>query len=308
MSDRSEAAAGAEGFRCGRVALLGPPNVGKSTLLNRIIGARIAIVTPKPQTTRHRILGIYTDHACQIVFIDTPGIHRARSRLNRAMVQTAMAAIEEADLLLLLHDVTRRTEGGMERWIEPLVARHPELPRLHLLNKIDRIPTLELLPRIEALHRMDEAARGFIPVSARKGTQIDELLRTITALLPERPPLYDPEWFTDQSARTLAAEYVREQLFLALQQEVPFQTAVLVEAWREQGPRVEIEAVILVGSKSHKPMVVGKGGRRIKQIGSRARAGIAHLLQRNVDLRLFVKVQPDWFEQPEMLRTLGIEQ
>ncbi len=295
------------GFHCGSVALLGKPNVGKSTLLNRIIGARIAIVTPKPQTTRHRILGIYTDRARQIIFIDTPGIHRSRKRMNRNMVKVAMGAAEEADLLVLLHDVTRPVDREMEQLIELLASRHADRPRLHLLNKIDAIPTPEVLPRIAALHALDGAARGFVPVSAKKGIQIDTLLDAITPLLPEQPPLHDPEWFTDQSARTLAAEYVREQLFLSMQQEIPFQTAVLVEQYREHGNAVEIEAVILVGSKSHKPMVIGRGGQRLKQIGTRAREGLQRLLDRQVDLRLFVKVQPNWFEEPTMLRELGIE-
>jgi len=294
-------------FRCGSVALLGKPNVGKSTLLNQIIGSRIAIVTPKPQTTRHRILGIYTDHTRQIVFIDTPGIHRSNRRMNRNMVKVAMGAAEEADLLLLMHDVTKPVDREMEQLIDLLIVRHNDRPRLHLLNKIDRVAPNSLLPRLAALHALDEDANGFVPISARKGTQVAELLDVLSPLLPKQPPLHDPEWFTDQSSRTLAAEYVREQLFLSMQQEIPFQTAVQIERFHQHGNAIEIEAVILVGSKTHKPMVIGKGGARLKQIGTDARIGLQALLNHSVDLRLFVKVQANWFEKSATLMELGLE-
>ena len=294
-------------FRCGSIALLGKPNVGKSTLLNRVIGSRIAIVTPKPQTTRHRILGIYTDRERQMVFIDTPGIHRSNKRMNRNMVKVAMAAAEEADVLLLMHDVTKPVDREMEQLMTLLAERHRDRPRLHLLNKIDRIAYNDLLPRLAQLNALDSAAHAFVPISARKGTQVDELLNIITPLLPQQPPLHDPEWFTDQSARTLAAEYVREQLFLSMQQEIPFQTAVVIEKFHQHGHAIDIEAVILVGSKSHKPMVIGKGGARLKQIGSAARRGLEELLESRIDLRLFVKVQPNWFEKPATLQELGLE-
>jgi len=294
-------------FRCGSIALLGKPNVGKSTLLNQIIGSRIAIVTPKPQTTRHRILGIYTDHARQLIFIDTPGIHRSNKRMNRNMVKVAMGAAEEADLLLLMHDVTKPVDREMEQLMASLASRYSDRPRLHLLNKIDCVAADDLLPRLAALHALDAAANAFVPISARKGTQVADLLNIVTPLLPQQPPLHDPEWFTDQSSRTLAAEYVREQLFLSMQQEIPFQTAVVIERFYQHGKSIEIEAVILVGSKSHKPMVIGKGGSRLKQIGSDARMGLQELLESRVDLRLFVKVQSNWFEKSSTLMELGLE-
>jgi len=294
-------------FRCGSVALLGKPNVGKSTLLNQIIGSRIAIVTPKPQTTRHRILGIYTDRVQQLIFIDTPGIHRSSKRMNRNMVKVAMGAAEEADVLLLMHDVTKPIDREMEQLIDTLASRYSDRPRLHLLNKMDRIAADDLLPKLAALHALDEAATAFVPISASKGTQVAELLKILTPLLPQQPALHDPEWFTDQSSRTLAAEYVREQLFLSMQQEIPFQTAVVIEQFREHGNAIEVEAVILVGSKSHKPMVIGKGGSRLKQIGTDARLGLQELLNSRVDLRLFVKVQPNWFEKSAVLMELGLE-
>ncbi|MDQ6963356.1 MAG: GTPase Era [Mariprofundales bacterium] len=294
-------------FRCGYVALLGKPNVGKSTLLNRIIGSRIAIVTPKPQTTRTRILGIYTDRVQQLIFIDTPGIHRSSRRMNRNMVKVAMAAAGEADVLLLVHDVTRPIDGEMEQLIATISTSYGERPRLHILNKIDRIAADDLLPKLAELHALDSGAAAFVPVSARKGIEVAGLLKILTPLLPKQPPLHDPEWFTDQSSRTLAAEYVREQLFIAMQQEIPFQTAVVVEQFHEHGRAIDVEAVILVGSRSHKPMVIGRGGARLKQIGRAARLGLQELLDRRVDLRLFVKVQPNWFERSSTLRELGLE-
>ncbi|MDX8408519.1 MAG: GTPase Era [Mariprofundales bacterium] len=296
-----------DAFRCGTVALLGKPNVGKSTLLNHIIGSRIAIVTPKPQTTRHRILGVYTDQVRQIVFIDTPGIHRSGNRLNRNMVRVAQGAAEEADVLTILHDVSKPLDHETRSLSKQLAQKHADRPRVHVLNKIDRLATAQLLPRIAALHELDPDADAFVPLSARKGTQVDLLIETLGDLLPTQEPMYDPEWFTDQTARTLAAEYVREQLFLSMQQEIPFQTVVVVEAFREHGNAVDIEAVIFVGNKSHKPMVIGKGGAQLKRIGTRAREGLQTLLDKRVDLRLFVKVQQNWFDQPAMLAELGLE-
>jgi len=295
-----------EGFHCGTVALLGKPNVGKSTLLNQIIGSRIAIVTPKPQTTRHRILGVYTDTKRQVVFIDTPGIHHSGKQMNRNMVRVAHAAAEEAQVLALLHDMTRPLDRETRSLSEQLASNHTDRPRVHVLNKIDKVSHAALLPRIAALHDLDPAAAAFVPLSARKGTQIERFIEVLGDLLPEESPRYDPEYFTDQNSRTLAAEYVREQLFLSMQQEIPFQTAVMVESYHEHGNSVDIAATIIVGSNSHKPMVIGKQGATLKHIGTRAREGLQLLLDRRVDLRLFVKVQANWFEQPAMLAELGL--
>jgi len=293
-------------FRCGTVALLGRPNVGKSTLMNRIIGARVAIVTPKPQTTRHRILGIYTDAHRQIVFVDTPGIHKGRARLNRNMVRTAFAAAEEADVLAIMQDASQPLDAPTRALIARFADGRLPQPRIHVLNKVDRVRKDALLPRLDALRRLDAHAAAWVPVSARKGDQIPALLDEITRHLPEQPPIHDPDWFTDQSQRQLAAEYVREQVFLAMQQEIPFQTAVEVEAFREADGRVEIEAVILVGAERHKPMLIGKGGERLKTIGTRAREGLERLLGRRVRLQLWVKVDPGWFDRPARLTELGI--
>jgi len=293
-------------FRCGKVALLGRPNVGKSTLMNHLIGAKVAIVTPKPQTTRHRILGIYTDARRQVIFVDTPGIHKGRQQLNRNMVRVAFAAAEEADILVIMQDVTRPLDHGTRMLIERFANGSLPQPRIHVLNKVDAIPRERLLPRLQQLQELDRHAVAYIPLSARKGTKTDILLEELTKWLPEGEAVYDADWFTDQSQRQLAAEYVREQVFLAMHQEIPFQTAVDVEAFREQAWGVEIDAVILVGSERHKPMLIGKGGERLKLVGSRARLGLETLLDCRVRLNLWVKVDPDWFNHPGKLLDLGL--
>jgi len=295
-----------EGFRAGTVALLGRPNVGKSTLMNRIIGAKVAIVTPKPQTTRHRILGIHTDERRQIVFVDTPGIHRGSKQLNRNMVRVAFAAAEEADVLVIMQDVTRPLDGGTQALIERFADGRLKQPRIHVLNKIDRIPKERLLPRLQQVQQLDGEAVAYVPVSARRGEQVEALLDEVTRCLPEQGPLYDPDWFTDQSQRQLAAEYVREQVFLAMHQEIPFQTAVDIERFAEGEHGVEIDVVIFVGSERHKPMLIGKNGERLKSIGMRARQGLENILDTHVRLNLWVKVDPDWFDHAGKLSELGL--
>lgn len=296
-------------FHCGTVALLGRPNAGKSTLLNQIIGNRIAIVTPKPQTTRHRILGIHTSERCQMVFVDTPGIHRGGNRLNKNMVRMAYAAATEADVLVVLQDAARPLDTGTRVMIRHFADSESAKPRIHVLNKVDRIAKPKLLPRLVQTRELDADAAAYIPLSALKGTQIKPLMDSLFQNLPEGPPLYDPGWYTDQSQRQLAAEYVREQVFLAMHQEIPFQTAVEVERFQEEqgdSPSVEIDAAILVGSERHKPMLLGRGGEGIKAIGTQARCGLEKLLACHVRLNLWVKVQPGWFDNPQRLHELGL--
>lgn len=293
-------------FRCGVVALLGRPNVGKSTLMNRIIGAHVAIVTPKPQTTRHRILGIHTDEARQLVFVDTPGIHKGDKQLNRNMVRVAYAAAEEADVLAIMQDVSMPLDRGTCALIERFADGRLSQPRIHVLNKVDKAKKDMLLPRLSEIQRLDPDAMAYIPVSARKGMQVSAFMDEITKHLPVAPPVYASDWYTDQSQRQLAAEYVREQVFLAMQQEIPFQTAVDIEVFDESQSGVEIEAVILVGSERHKPMLIGKGGTRMKSIGVRARKGLEGLLNRHVNLKLWVKVDAGWFDHPGKLHDLGL--
>jgi len=293
-------------FQCGNVALLGRPNVGKSTLMNYIIGSKVAIVTPKPQTTRHRILGIFTDQARQLVFVDTPGIHKGSKQLNRNMVRVAYAAAEEADVLVIMQDVTKPLDSGTRALIERFADGRLKQPRIHVLNKVDKVNKDKLLPRLMQVQQLDPGAVAYVPVSARNGVQVDALLKEITRLLPEQDPIYDPEWFTDQSQRQLAAEYVREQVFLSMHQEIPFQTAVDIERFDEFDDAVEIDATILVGSERHKPMLIGKEGDRLKKVGVRARQGLEEILGTHVRLNLWIKVDPDWFDHPGKLQDLGL--
>jgi len=293
-------------FHCGTVALLGVPNVGKSTLMNHVIGAKVAIVTPKPQTTRHRILGIYSDDSRQIIFVDTPGIHKGSKQLNRNMVRVAYAAAEEADVLAIMQDASKPLDQPTRKLIEQFADGRLKQPRIHVLNKVDRADKSRLLPRLQQLQQLDPGAMAYIPVSARKGTQTDSLLNELTKYLPKQAPLHDPDWFTDQSQRQLAAEYVREQVFLSMHQEIPFQTAVDIERFEEHGDRVDIEAVILVGSERHKPMLIGKGGGGMKAVGTKARLGLQQLLGCKVSLNIWVKVDEDWFDHPGKLMDLGL--
>ncbi len=293
-------------FRCGTVALLGVPNVGKSTLMNHLIGAKVAIVTPKPQTTRHRILGIYTDDSRQIIFVDTPGIHKGSKQLNKNMVRVAYAAAEEADVLAIMQDASKPLDRPTKMLIERFADGRLKQPRIHVLNKVDRADKARLLPRLQQLQQLDPGAMAYVPVSARKGIQTDSLLNELTRHLPVQPPLHDPDWFTDQSQRQLAAEYVREQVFLSMHQEIPFQTAVDIERFEEHGDVIEIDAVILVGSERHKPMLIGKGGEGMKSVGTKARKGLEEILGCRVRLNLWAKVDADWFNHPGKLMDLGL--
>lgn len=294
-------------FRCGAVALLGRPNVGKSTLLNRLIGAKVAIVTPKPQTTRHRILGIYSDDEKQVVFVDTPGIHKGDKQLNRNMVRIAYSAAEEADVLVIMQDASKPLDAGTRTLIGQFAEGRLKQPRIHVLNKVDQINKELLLPRLQEMQRLDPGAAAFIPLSAKKGLQTEALLKELAKYLPQQPAIYDPDWFTDQSQRQLAAEYVREQVFMAMHQEIPFQTAVDIENFSEHEGVVEIDAAILVGSERHKPMLIGKGGELLKMVGTRARLGLEELLGCRVRLNLWVKVDSHWFDRPGRLSELGLD-
>ena len=295
-------------FRSGTVALLGRPNVGKSTLMNNIIGVKVAIVTPKPQTTRHRILGIHTDDDIQMVFVDTPGIHKGSKQLNRNMVRVAYAAAEEADVLAIMQDVTTPLGSETKSLIEQFAKGNLEQPRIHVLNKVDKANKDKLLPRLLEMQKLDPEAKAYIPISARKGQQVEALLKELAKHLPEREPLYDADWFTDQSQRQLAAEYVREQVFMSMHDEIPFQTAVDIEQFTDLGHgKVEIEAVILVGNERHKPMLIGKGGEGMKNIGIRTREGLEELLDCKVNLKLWVKVDTGWFDKPAKLNELGLD-
>lgn len=299
--------------RTGFVGIIGRPNVGKSTLLNRLVGERIAIATPKPQTTRDRIRGIRTFDDWQVIFVDTPGIHEPRTRLNRYMVDLALSTLEDVDLAYLLVDVPSYLERPERRkeevaQIAAKLAQHGTRALL-VLNKVDKVKDKgQLLAIIEALSGV-HGFEAFLPVSARTGEGTDTLLAETRARLPEGPPLFDADELTDRPLRFIVKELIREPLIMQLGQELPYNAAVLVDHWAEgEGGGLVIHATIIVNKKSHKPIVVGKNGARIKAIGQAARERIERYLERKMYLDLRVKVDEDWIERPASLRELGYDE
>ena len=289
--------------RSGFVALLGRPNVGKSTLLNQLLGQKVAIVTPKPQTTRQRILGIKTLPDAQIVFIDTPGLHAPRNLINRRMVQVAERAGEEADLLLWVLDAADGITGGDRKIAERLQTERR--PLCVVLNKIDRRTTAELLPLLAVIDQL-LPGRDVVPVSAECGTNVDELLNVILRFLPEGPRFYDADAVTDQTERMLAQEAVREQVLLQTRQEIPYAVAVTIDKFEEKKDLVVISATIHVEKDSQKGILIGQRGARIKEIGRAARLEIERLLDRRVYIELFVRVQEDWTTREALLKEFGL--
>lgn len=281
--------------RCGVVAIAGRPNVGKSTLLNRLLGTKLAIVTPKPQTTRDRILGIWSQPGAQILFHDTPGIHAPAKALNRRMVAEAEAALEDADAILLMTDAD---DPAKCLELDALVlerARAAGKPTVLALNKIDLLSRPALLPLIDAYSRAGDWV-AIVPISAADGDGVDDLVRTLLPLVPEGPPMYPDDELSDRPLRFLAAEIVREKLMLSLRQELPYSTAVTIEEFIEPNPpaAVRISALIHVERESQKGIVIGRGGAMLKQIGVAARTDIEALVGRPVMLRLHVRVDDDW--------------
>jgi len=307
----------------GFAALLGRPNVGKSTLLNRLVGEKIAIVSPKPQTTRTRITGVVTRPEGQVAFVDTPGIHDAKGALNRAMVQTALGALEDVDLVLLLVEPALGPDGktaevtpGVRAILERLGL--VKKPVLLVVNKVDTVPKPLLLPFVTALTQVrpfDEV----LFVSALTGDGLDRLLSTTLARLPEGPPLFGPETFTDQQEVGLAAELIREQVLRHTRQEVPHSAAVVIDAFDESeraplpGSKpgglqglVRIHATLFVERESQKAIVIGRRGAMLKAIGTDARKALERLLGTHVYLDLRVKVEPRWTESERGLRKVGL--
>ncbi len=295
---------GAE-HRAGYVVLCGCSNVGKSTLLNRLVGEKVAIVTPRPQTTRRRILGIRTDPDAQLILIDTPGLHEASRLLNRRMVEVARAAMAEADVVAALVQAGEQLNpDDRELLAEVRQLGHPAAV---VINKIDLLPRPLLIPLTQECLRMVPEAE-IVPVSALSGENVDELLITLKRMLPAGPALMPEDQYTDQTERLIVEEVIREKIFLAMRQEIPFSTAVKVEQFTEVEDRnlVRIAALIIVDREPHKGMIIGAGGQRLKQIGQDARLDIEERLGKRVFLELHVKVEKNWTRDPRRLSELGL--
>ena len=277
--------------KSGFVAIVGRPNAGKSTLINALVGAKVSIVTAVPQTTRNRILGIVNRPGAQIVFMDTPGIHKPLSRLNNQMMRFVRAALEDRDLALLIVDAAAKFGKGDEYALQLLREYAPKT--ILLLNKIDRIAKPRLLPLIERYSKLHEFEE-IIPVSARSGDGLEAMLAEVIKRLPEGPALFPLDMYTDQPERFLASEIIREKVIQQTQQEMPYVTAVLIDEFVESDTMTRIHSTIVVERDSQKPIVIGAGGHRIKEIGTAARHELEKLFPPKVFLQLFVKVQPNW--------------
>ena len=298
---------GKNGFRAGYVALVGRPNAGKSTLLNRLVGEKIAAVSNKPQTTRHKIKGVVTRDDAQIVFIDTPGVHKPGYLLNRRMMSAVHDAILSVDLLVLMRDASVSTGNG-DRFVLDLV-KQADKPAILVLNKIDKIrEKAELLPLIESYAQEFEFSE-IVPVSALKGDALDNLLDQIARHLPEGEPIFGEDELTDQSLRMMVAEMVREKILMTTGEEIPYVTAVVTEVFDETDPDlVRIFCAIYVERASQKKIIIGKQGSRLKDVGTRARMDMERLLGKKVFLKLFVKVVEDWRNRERDLDEIGVRE
>ena len=294
-----------EGIKCGMAALVGPPNVGKSTLLNRLLGQKISIVSPKPQTTRNRILGIVNEPAYQIVLLDTPGLHKASSPLNREMVRLALESLSEVEVIVFMIDASLPLpKKGVKPPTSCLTGRNT--PTILLLNKIDLLDKEKVLPLIEAYQKLHPFT-AIIPASALENDGIDLLLEELLKLLPIAPRLYPEDIPTDVTERFIVAETIREKVFLRTGQEIPYSSAVMVDSFkaREDGSLVTIHATIFIEKDSQKGIVIGKGGKKLTEIGRAARRDIEEMLGQKVLLKLWVKVKKNWTQNNSFLKELG---
>jgi len=292
-------------FRAGFAALVGRPNVGKSTLLNKLVGKKLSIVTPRPQTTRHRIIGLVNLPEAQIAFVDTPGLHEGGKRaLNVALNRTAASALNDADLVVLVVEALRwypEDDFALRRLVES------GRPAIAVVNKVDRArPRERLLPYIEALAKRHDF-RAIVPISATSGDNLDRLKQTIAQELPESPPLFGPEDNTDKPLSFRIAETIREKLTLELNQEVPYGIAVEVESIGEEDGQKVVSAVIWVDREGQKPIVIGAGGERLKRVGTAARRELNALTGERYHLTLWVKVRENWADNAQALKALGLE-
>ncbi len=294
----------AQPHRAGFITLVGRPNVGKSTLLNQVVGTTLAAVANKPQTTRNRIVGILNRPHAQLVFVDTPGIHHAKTPLNARLVTTARQALGEGDVCVLVVDAAAGVTAG-DREVAAEVAKRPQA--LVAATKTDLVARSNLLPVCAAAQQMLPDAE-IVPVSGRTGDNVERLLELITARLPESPPLYPPDQVTEQSERFLAAEIVREKVIAQTRDEIPYTTAVVIEAFREEPDRnlVVINAGIIVERESQKGIVIGERGQRIKEIGKAARLALEASFGCRIYLELHVKVVPGWSRNARVLGELGL--
>ena len=293
-----------EGKKAGFVAVIGRPNVGKSTLANRIIGQKIAITSDKPQTTRNRIQTVYTEERGQIVFLDTPGIHKAKNRLGEYMMKVAKRTVSEVDLVLHLVEAEEYTGPGDKAIAGQLASL--KVPVILVINKIDRKKRDELLAIIDSFRKLCNYSE-IVPVSALTGDNVDVLIDQIFKYMPEGAPFYDEDTITDQPVRQIVAELVREKALKCLNDEIPHGVAVTVDRMDFKEKIVNIDATIICEKESHKGIIIGKGGGMIKKIGSAARYEIERLLDSKVNIRLWIKVRKDWRDSDILLKNFGYD-
>lgn len=289
-------------FKSGFVALIGRPNVGKSTLLNYLVGQKVAIMSPQPQTTRNKISGIYTYDQEQIVFIDTPGIHKPKNKLDDFMDKSSYSALDEVDVVLFM--VEPEPAGKGDQYIAELLKKIKK-PVFLVINKIDKVHPDELLSIIDSYKNLGDFAE-IVPISASQGNNVSELIKTIAKYLPEGPQFYDADQLTDRPEYFIVAELIREQVLKLTHEEVPHATAVVVDRMRDhEGGKLQVEATIYVERPGQKGIIIGKKGQMLKQIGIAARQEIEALLGEKVNLRLWVKVQKNWRSDPAFLKSIG---
>ena len=302
------AAADGKNVKSGFVTLIGRPNVGKSTLMNRMIGQKIAITSNKPQTTRNRIQTVHTDERGQIVFVDTPGIHKAKNKLGEYMVGAAEKTIGEVDVVCWLVEPTTYIGAGEQHIIERL--KKVKAPIILVINKVDTIKKEEILPVIDC-YRKELDFQEIIPVSARSGANVDELIDTIYKYLPYGPMFYDEDTITDQPMRQIVAELIREKALHALNDEIPHGIAVVIDSMKERksqkGIITDIQATIICERDSHKGIIIGKGGEMLKKIGANARYEIEKQLDTKVNLQLWVKVKKEWRDSDVLIKNFGYD-
>ncbi len=293
-----------EQFKSGFAALIGRPNVGKSTLMNHLIGQKIAITSKKPQTTRNRIQTVYTSEEGQIVFVDTPGIHKAKNRLGDYMVNVAQRSLKEVDVVLFLVDPTAYIGAGEQQILSQL--RKINTPVILVINKIDTVKKEELFGFID-VYRKEMDFAEIVPVSALKNDNTDELIRCIMKYLPYGPAFYDEDTVTDQPQRQIVAELIREKALRSLNEEIPHGIAVTIERMKWRGQIVDIDATIICERESHKGIIIGKQGAMLKKIGMNARKDVEDLLESKVNLQLWVKVKKDWRDSEFLLKNFGYD-